>query len=431
MTAVESVPVAAPRRRGGLLRHRDFRLLFIGETTSALGTSVKGITLSLVAVSVLHGGTFTVSLLVALGWLPWVVIGLPAGAWIDRMRRRRVMLVCDAVSLLVFLSVPVAAWCGVLGMGQLLIVAIVAGTATVFFETAYTVYLPSLVSEADLTEGNAKLRGSASATQVAGPGLGGLIAQSFGAVLGLVANAASFAVSAACLLLIRGREPVVKRSTDAPRERGALGREIREGVRFVVHDPYLRAMALLGGIGNLALTGYQSVLVVFLVRVVHVESGLLGVLMAVTSCGGVVGAMAVRRVTRRFGSARGLLLTATLGWPFGLLIPMTSRGPGLLFFAVGGFVVIASVVAGSVIQSGFRQAYSPRVMLGRITVSIQVLNYGLIPVGAMLGGALGSAFGPRTAIWVMTGLLTVTPLVLFTGPLRRCRDLPERPAPAV
>lgn len=153
-------------RRGRLWRQGDFRLFWFGETTSQVGTSVTFVALPLVAVEVLHASTFLVGLLTAAVWLPWLMIGLPAGAWVDRLPRRATMLVSDGVSLAAFLSIPVAAWTGVLGVAQLVAVALAAGAPSVFFNTAYQVYLPSLVAEVDLTEGNAKLRGSRSAAQV-------------------------------------------------------------------------------------------------------------------------------------------------------------------------------------------------------------------------------------------------------------------------
>lgn len=184
MTVLDIPPapvVDGPRRRGGLVWHRDFRLLWIGQTGSKLGSSVTSVALPLVAVTTLGASTFQVALLSAAAWLPWLVIGLPAGAWVDRLPRRPVMIICDVVSLLLFLSVPVAAWLGVLTIGHLLAVALGAGTASVFFQTAYQVYLPSLLTKEDVPEGNAKLQGAEAAAHVAGPGLAGLIAQAFGA----------------------------------------------------------------------------------------------------------------------------------------------------------------------------------------------------------------------------------------------------------
>jgi MFS family permease len=242
-----------------LLAVRDFRLLWIGETTSTLGSSVTSIAVPLVAVQTLRAGAFGVSLLTAAAWLPWLVIGLPAGAWVDRLPRRTVMLVSDVVALLAFASVPVAAWCGVLGYGQLLGVAVLAGAAAVFFQTAYNVFVPTLLSDEMLTRGNALLQGSESAVQVAGPGLAGLIAELAGAVSGLVADAASFAVSAICLLRIKEHEGQPAAAAEAAAGRAARGLrgDIAAGLGFVLRDPYLGVLTVFGAASNIALTGYR------------------------------------------------------------------------------------------------------------------------------------------------------------------------------
>jgi MFS family permease len=157
-------------RRGGLWRQRNFALFWAGESISEVGNSVTVIVVPLVAIDILHTSTFIVTLLTAMVWFPWVVIGVPAGAWIDRLPPRPVMLACDAISLAVYASVPVAAWCGVLTVAQLIAVALIAGSATVFFSSAYQVLLPGMVDEADLAEGNAKLMGSQTIAQIGGPG---------------------------------------------------------------------------------------------------------------------------------------------------------------------------------------------------------------------------------------------------------------------
>lgn len=185
------------RRPGGLLWHRDFRLLWGGETVSWLGNYMAVVAMPLLAVNVLHASNFAIGALVAAGYLPWLVIGLPAGAWVDQLPARRVMVTCDLVSTALYASVPVSAWAGGLTLGQLMIVALLAGTATVFFSTAYQVYLRTLLTPADLVEGNAKLQGSEAAAELAGPSLAGLVAQALGAAAALLANAASFLVSAA------------------------------------------------------------------------------------------------------------------------------------------------------------------------------------------------------------------------------------------
>jgi Na+/melibiose symporter-like transporter len=379
MTTLDIRPASAapPARRAGLRWHRDFRLLWIGQTTSKLGSSVTSVALPLVAVATLGASTFQVALLAAATWLPWLVIGLPAGAWVDRLPRRPVMVTCDLVSLLLFASVPVAWWSGVLTIGHLLAVALLAGTAGVFFQTAYQVYLPALLDRDRVAEGNAKLQSTEAAAQVAGPGLGGLIAQAFGAVVGLLADAASFLVSTLCLLSIRTREPRMGKAV----RRTSLRRETAEGLRFVARDPYLRALTVFGAASNLALIGYQSILVVFLVRVVGLRPGTVGVLVAATSLGAVIGAAGATRVARRFGTGRGMLLCELVCAPFGLLIPLTGPGPRSALVVVGGELLAAGIAAGNVIKGSFRQTYTPHQLLGRVTVSMQLLNYGTIPVG--------------------------------------------------
>ncbi|WP_406288335.1 MFS transporter [Streptomyces sp. NBC_00209] len=408
--------------RGGLLRrHRDFRLLWCGETTGKFGASVTGVAMPLVAVSTLHASTFEVGLLSAAAWVPWLIIGLPVGVWVDRLRRRPIMLAAAAVSLVLFAAVPVAAWSGRLGIGLLLAVALLAGTATVFFQTAYTAYLPTLLDPDDQPEGNAKLHGSASAAQIAGLGSGGLIAQLAGAVNGMFANAATFLVSLLCLAGIRHREPRVTRTQNRPT---SLVGEVHEGLRLIAYDPWFRTFALFGAASNLALMGYQSIQVVFLVRSVGLAPGAVGALIAATSAGGVAGAFAARRVAHRIGTARATLLFE-LGLPsLGLLISLTTGGAGILLFVTGGFSVCAGVVAGNIIKASFQQRYCPPDLLGRLTASSAFLSYGAIPVGALLGGLLGTAVGLRTAMAIATAGVPLAALILLFSPIRRSRDLP-------
>ncbi|MER5888953.1 MFS transporter [Streptomyces sp. NPDC001941] len=409
-----------------LRRHRDFRLLWCGETAGKFGASVTSVAMPLVAVSTLGAGPFQVGVLTAASWLPWLAVGLPAGAWVDRVRRRPVMLVAAAVSLVLFAAVPVASATGHLTTGLLLAVALLAGTAAVFFQTAYTAYLPSLLSAADQPEGNAKLHGSASAAQIAGLGSGGLIAQLAGAVNGMLVNAATFLVSLVCLAGVRHREPRPAR----PEHRTGLLREVGEGLRLIAHDPWLRAFTLFGGVSNLALMGYQSIQVVFLVRA-GLAPGTVGALVAAGAAGGVAGALVVRRVAGRIGTARATLVFE-LGLVTGaLLMPLAGGGASALLFVAGSVCVTAGVVAGNVLKSGFTQRYCPPELLGRLTASAAFVSYGTIPLGALLGGALGDALGVRTAMWITTAGVPLAGLVLALSPIGRCRDLPTEPPAAL
>jgi MFS family permease len=410
---------AAPARgRLGLLHRRDFRLLWTGETTSELGTTISSVALPLVALSVLHAHVVAVTLLSAAAWLPWVVIGLPAGAWVDRLPKRPVMIAADLVSLLAFGSVPVASVLGWLTMTQLVAVALVAGAASVFFATAYRAFIPTMLDAVDLMEGNAKLQGSEQVTHIAGPGLAGLIAQAATPVGGVLANAVSFAVSLGCLSRIDVVEP------PAGAERRHLHREIAAGLTVVLHDRLLASYAVFGCLSNFVLTGYQALVVVFLVRTVGVSAGTTGLLLAAGSVGGVAGAMVARRAAARLGNGRVTLWSKVGVAPFGLLLPLTHRGPSLALFIAGTFVVIAGIVAGNIVYAGWLQTYIPVELLGRVSTSVQVVNYGAMPLGAVTAGALASALGVRSALWLMMAGFVAAAGVLLAGPLRRLRTLP-------
>lgn len=412
------------QQRGGLLRrHRDFRLLWSGETTGRFGAAVTSVSMPLIAVSTLQASTFQVGLLTAVAWAPWLLIGLPVGAWVDRHRRRPLMVSAATVSALSLGTVPVAAWAGWLSIWLLLAVAGLTGAAAVVFVTAYTAYLPSILEPADRPEGNAKLHGSASAAQIVGLGSGGVIAQLAGAVSGLLVNATTFLASLLCLVAIRHRESPPLR----PQAATTLAREVREGLRLVVGDPWFRVMTAFSATSNLALMGYQAIQVVFLVRTVGLAPATVGVLIAAASAGGVAGALLVRAVAARLGTARALLAFEVALPLAGLLMPLTVAGSGVLLFAVGGFAVAAGAVAGNVLRISFQQAYCPPPLLGRLIATTSVISYGAIPLGALAGSALASLLDVRTAMAITTAGIPLAGLALLLSPIRHVRDLPTRP----
>ncbi|MGW4213429.1 MFS transporter [Lentzea sp. NPDC004789] len=410
-------------RQAGLLRHHDFKLLWFGQTASKFGSSVSTVAVPLVAVSTLDASPLLLGLLHAASWLPWLIIGLPAGAWVDRLPRRPVMLLATGIAMMSLLSVPLAAFLTQLTIAHLLTAILLVGTTTVFFETASSAYLPSLLEKDQRQEANAKLQGATAAAQVAGPGVGGLLAQLFGPVTGILVDVAGYATSFVCLAKIKHRE---KRRPSAAKKH-PIFREIMEGKRFVASDPYLSVFTLYSAICNLATAGLASMFVAFLVREAGVETGVTGVIIAATSAGGVLGALLAGKVTRRFGTGRGLLVCAMSTMPFGLLMPLATNGPLLAFTVIGGLMVNAGVVSGNVIRSSFRQNYCPSELMGRVTVTMQFLNYGTIPLGALLAGALATSLDIRTTMWVMTGLLALSALILLIGPTKGVRDLPDHP----
>ncbi|MER0244038.1 MFS transporter [Streptomyces sp. HSW2009] len=413
------------RRRWGVLAQRDFRLLWIGETVSGLGNSMTSVALPLITVVALDAGATAVGLVAAAVWLPWLVVGLPVGAWVDGMRKRSVMIVCDLVAGAALVSIPVAAWLDALTLTQLIVVALICGTAGVYFKTAYHTYVKTVLHGRDLMEGNAKLHGSEAATRAAGPGAMGVLAQLVGTVAGLVVDAVTFLVSAVCLARIEVVEP----AKEPAAERLPLRRQIAVGLRFVARDRYLRPMVIWGATVNMALMGYQAVQVVFLVRTVGLSPAMVGLVLASGSVGGIVGALLATRISRLVGSARGLLVFQAVTAPFALLMPLTTPGPGVWLFVTGALAVGIGVAVANIVVGSFRQSYCPPQLLGRVVATAMVINHSTIPVGSLLGGVLGDVVGYRSAVWIMTAIVASCWLILAASPMRSERDLPATQAP--
>jgi MFS family permease len=406
--------------RGGLLRDRSFRLLWTGETVSAMGNSLAAVAMPLLAVSVLQASAFTVSALLGAAYLPWLVIGLPAGAWVDRLPLRALMISCDVASALLYLSLPAASWLGVLASWQLLVVALAAGCVSVLFGTAYQAYLPALVAASELMEGNARLQGSASAAAIAGRSLVGPAAQVGGAAAALLADTASFLVSAWCLLSIRPAVP----GRGHGRPATSLRADIACGLRHVVADPVLRALTTYSAVANLAYSGYLALAVVFLVRVIGLDVGLAGLLLAGGGAGSVLGAIVAGRLAAALGTARGLLLATAWAGLSGLLIPLAGPGVRVAWYLAGAMATAAGVTAGTVIISSFRQASCPPELLGRVVSSARVVVFGAIPGGALLAGGLATGVGVRNALWVLLAGFALSGALLLTPGIRSGRDLP-------
>ena len=390
----------------------------------------------LLAVTVLHASTVAVAAITASAYLPWLIIGLPAGAWVDRLPCRRLMITCDIMSFTLYASLPASAWAGELTIAQVIAVALAAGSVSVLFTTAYRVLLPSLVAPEDLIEGNAELQGSAAAAAIGGRAASGIAAEAVGAATALMFNAASFAVSAACLLAIR--RPRRRRLLHHRPLRGRAARpattlraEIAEGTRFIRRDPYLRPLTLYGCAANLAYSGSTALVVLLLVRVIGLGPAAAGLLLAVSGFGGIGGALAARRLARRAGSARALLLCAAAGGLSGLLIPLAGPGPRAAFFAAGATTVSAAIAVSNIVIGSFRQAYCPPALLGRVTATMSLLVRAGIPLGALAAGAIAAAVGVRGALWVLMTCFALSAALLATPAIRSARNLPRQPAAAL
>ncbi|WP_439378221.1 MFS transporter [Amycolatopsis lexingtonensis] len=405
--------------RGSLFRHADFRRLFAGDTASQFGTMVGYTAIPLLAAVTLAATPFEMGLLTAAETLAFLLIGLPAGVWVDRMRRRRVMLTADFTRAALLLSVPVAWWAGVLTLAQLLVVVLFVGIATVFFDIAYQSYLPSLVGREHLLEGNAKLQAVQSVAQVAGPSGAGVLVQLITAATTVLVTAVGYLASALCLLRIRAAEPAPERT-----EQARLLPQIAEGLRFVFSDKPLRSSVACTATANLFGGAFVAVQVLFFTRTVGLSPALVGVMLAVGGAGGILGAVCSGALTRRIGQARTIWLVPVLSWPAHLLIPWTAADWRLALTAFGEVVYGFGVIVYNVAQVSYRQAICPDRLLGRMNASVRFLVWGTLPLGGLLGGALGEGLGLRGAIWVAVAGEAAAALWVVCSPLRHMRDLP-------
>ncbi|WP_290058946.1 MFS transporter [Amycolatopsis solani] len=405
--------------RGSLFRHADFRRLWAADTASQFGTAVGYTAIPLLAAVTLAATPFEMGLLTAAETVAFLLIGLPAGVWVDRLRRRRVMLTADFARFALLLTVPLAWWAGVLTLAQLLVVVLLVGVATVFFDIAYQSYLPSLVGRERLLEGNAKLQAVQSVAHIAGPSGAGVLVQLAGAASTVLITAFGYLTSALCLLRIRAVEPEPE-----PAGHARLLPRIAEGLRFVFSDKPLRASVACTATANLFNGAFTAVQVLFLTRTVGLSPAVVGVVLAMGGAGGITGAIASGALTRRIGQARAIWLVPLLTWPAHLLVPPAAPGWRLVLAAAGSVVFGFGVIVYNVASVSYRQAICPDRLLGRMNASARFVVWGTIPLGGLLGGALGEGLGLRGAIWIAVAGEAAAALWVVCSPLRHMRDLP-------
>lgn len=414
--------------RTSLRYHRDFLLLWGGQSVSEIGSQVTVLALPLVAVVVLNASTLQVGLISTAATSAYLLIALPAGVLVDRGPRRRLMICCDLARLVLIGSIPVAQAAGVLTLGQLYICALLSSVFSVLFSVSYQTYLPTLLSGDQLMDGNGKLGTSQSVAQIAGPSLGAGLVGLVGAAKAMTGDAISYALSAASLLAIKAREPSEASSGRGERaertEKAPMLAQIGEGLRYVMRDPILRKAVAWSGSANFFVIMVESLGPVFLIRTVHLRPGYVGLLLALGAVGGVVGGLTSGLLARRVGSARISWLSMTVFSLPGLLIPMAQHGPLVLLFAVGWMSWTFSSTLCFIALTSYRQAVTPPELLGRVNASARWIVWGTLPLGGLAGGALGSAIGVRNTLWIAVIGGCSSGLWLLFSPLRGMRDIP-------
>ncbi len=408
-----------------LVHHPDFRRLWTGDALGQFGAQLTGLALPIYAVQALAASEWQMGLLTAAETAAFLVIGLPAGAWVDRMRKRRVLIASDLVRAGVLSVVVAAAVTGHASVPLLIAAGLVISVASVFFDVAHQSYVPGLVGLEHIVEGNSKLQATQSVAMVAAPAVGGLLLKVITAPALIAINVVTYVASAVAVGRIRHRE-----TPPHPDTRRPLRTEISEGLSFVVHEPILRRIVATTGLGNFAGSISGAVMVIYALRVLDLGTAAWGLVVSASAIGGLVGAVVAGAMARWVGEARLVPLSSLAAVPAATLTPLASvlPLPPALVLIVGGVTFSFAIVLYNVAQVSFRQRVCPPPLLGRMNASVRFIVWGTMPIGALLGGWLGTHLGVEATLWIAVAFTALSVLPVLLSPLLGMRDLPDAPA---
>ncbi len=398
----------------GLWQHPDFMRLWAGQTISVFGSMIGGTAMDFTAILFLRATPFQMGVLKAMQMLPAFLMGLAAGAWVDRLRRRPLMIGVDLGRALILATIPAAALLSLLRIEQIFLVAFIVSILTIFFDVAYQSYLPSLVGQKDLLEGNSKLSASAAVAEFGGFTLAGWLVQLLTAPFAILIDALSFLVSAASLGWIRAREPAAVQP-----EQSGIWREIRDGWREILHQPLLRASAIGITIHELAGGIFGALVVLYMNRGLGFSPGVLGMIWAVGGISSFLGAALAPRLTRRFGFGPAMILGLGLAGVSQFLIPLASGATWIsALLLIGQQLGDAFFTLYEINTVSLRQGLASERALGRVNATMRVLGLGALLAGSVAGGWLGGAAGVRLALFLASGGTILAALFLLASPMR-------------
>jgi len=412
------------RPPGGLWRHRDFRNLWAAETISVFGSQVDDLAIGFVAILVLDASAFEVAVLGTLNFAPFILLTLPAGVWVDRLRRRPILIGADFARAGILATVPLAYALDALTLWHLYLVVFLVGACQVFFDVAYQSYLPSLVDRDEIVEGNSKLEISRSSAQVTGPGIGGTLVELVTAPYAVLVDALSFVASGVFLLRIRKREDV-PRVVSADGRKPSMWFELKEGLRFVTGNPNLRAQAGCTATSNLFSSLAFAIFLVFAVRELQLSAAVIGLVFSVGAAGSLLAAFTARRISDRFGIGPTSIVMAAAFGPSMILVALAPAGNEAIPFLIAAQLLFGfSVVVYNIAQVSYRQAICPPRLQGRMNAVMRFIVWGTIPVGTLAGGGLATWLGLRETIVVGAVGGGLAFLWLLFSPQRHLRELP-------
>ena len=400
-----------------------FRRFWTGQTISLMGDQVTLIALPLTAVLVLDANAAQMGYLVAAELIPNLLFALHAGAWVDRRgRRRQIMIATDLGRGAVIATIPLAYAFDALTIHQLYIVAFLVGTMSVLFQVAYSSLFIAVVERDSYVTASSLLAGSRAFSFVAGPSIGGVLVQILKAPVTLVIDSVSYLFSAGFLASIAPVEP--------PTETGERG-QVVAGIKYVLRNRTMRASLLATATINLFNFAFHALFILYAVRSLDVRPGTLGLVLGAGAVGGLIGSVLTTRLSRRIGIGPAFLLGCIV-FPVPLLLVPLAGGPqwlvlAMLFLAEFGSglgVMILDITAGSIFA-----ALVPGRLRSRVSGAYTVVNYGIRPIGSLLGGFLGTALGLRPALWIATTCAIAGFLWLIPSPIPGMRELPQTEEP--
>lgn len=404
-------------------RRPDFWKLWMGQSVSAVGTEVTEVAMPLVAVLTLHVGSAQLGLVNAARWAPYLLLGLLAGVYADRLRRRRLMIAADLGRFLILLTIVFAAQLGYLGWETFLALVFGFGALTVIFEVAYHAYVPGLVGRDGLVGANSRLQTTASVARMGGPALGGWLVALLSAPFALLADALSFLASLCGLVLIRTREP----RPQTPDAHEGLARSIGTGLQITYRNRYLRALVGLAATYNFFDDWILTLFLLYAVHQLGFGAAMIGVVMAAGAVGATLGSMITGWSAAHLGLGRTLFWTVLVESVALLAVPAVAAHhwytiPVILTaFCINGVGVAASSVTALTV----RQALTPDALLGRMTASYRFVSYGAVPLGAVVGGLAGSLFGVRAGLLIGAVGMIATIVWVICSPLPSVRSVDE------
>lgn len=408
-------------KSSSILRNRNFQYLWAGQTVSAIGDQMTGLALPVLAVTMLAATEWQIGMMNASGMSMFLLIGLPAGAWVDRWIKRRVMIFADLVRALVLLSVPFAWWAGVLDVTYLIIGAAVISAANVFFDVAYQSVLPIMLPKDQLPKANSALETTKQTSMLVGPAVIGFLLTIVKAPVLMLADAISYFVSLFSISLIKMDE-----STIAKKDRGRLRDEIAEGVKFVTKHPIIGRITASTSLFNFFTAGVHTMVPVLVLRNMDVSPALYGLVFTAAAGAGLLGALSAAKIGQRIGQGNTVILAllvsgiATFGFAIAALIGDATALP--LVIAAEAVMAFGGLVY-NITQVSARQALCPEHLLGRMNASIRFFVWGVMPISALLAGAFATWFGLAPVFFAGAAGAVLSTWFIFASPLRGLKTI--------